>query len=94
MCFHHLILIAVIEVTGCAPAPARPQPVNVALTRHEIERALAADRKIVSMGHVTQSEATVFTDPRDGTAHRRQETWVHGPDGWKMSEAKDLDTTN
>ena len=73
------------SVLACAPAPQGPRPVNVAAVRHEISDAIGGDRKITAVGHVTEDRAIVYT--ANASNARAEETWVRGPDGWKLDHA-------
>lgn len=82
------ILVALV-LSACAPSqsPGHPRPVNVAAIRHEIQQAEPDGRPIVSMGHVTDTQAVVYTQTDRG---RSEETWVRDGSGWKLSSSQRL----
>ena len=90
-------LLTLMFTVACA---ANTQYVNVASVRNEINATISRDvssghttaRYIVSMGHTTNESAVVYTQTGK-TSPRREETWVHATDGWKMKDAKDLADT-
>ena len=73
----------------------RAAPVDVAAVRREIRDEMSHDwtaqgrfhgeRKIVSMGHVTQASAVVYTD--DG-GRRYAETWVRAGGAWQLKDVQ------
>jgi hypothetical protein len=84
------------SLSACAPAPTGPRPVDVAAVRREIRDEMSHDwtaqgrfhgeRKIVSMGHVTDASAVVYTD--DG-GKRYAETWVRAGGGaWQLKDVQ------
>ena len=89
------LLVALVLSSACAST--QHHYVNVAEVRHQIGDAIDQDassrRSIVSMGRVTHDEAVVFTQA-EASSPRREETWVHQPDGWHFKEAKDLSAAN
>jgi hypothetical protein len=89
-------IIAVLFLAACAttnaPITNSGGHVNVALVRHEINEAIAAQhdaRTIVSMGHVTKDSAVVYTSLAPN-APRHEETWVRGADGWRLDHTADV----
>lgn len=87
--------LALLFVGACAGS--QPHYTNVAAVRHEISDQIdhdassgsATKRSIVSMGHTTNDEAVIFTQTAKDSP-KREETWVHDGDQWKMKESKDL----
>jgi hypothetical protein len=49
--------------------------------------ALPASRRITAMGRVEPDRAVVYTKPG---ATRLEETWVRGPDGWRLAHVTEL----
>ncbi len=82
------IFVALV-LAACAPSqsPDHPRPVNIAAIRHEIQAAEPDGHKIVSMGHVTDSQAIVYTHSDRG---RSEETWVRDGSGWKLSSSQQV----
>ena len=77
----------VASLAGCASGPPLGQPgaptVDVSDIRHEIQHV--DNRPIISMGHVTQTSAIVFTE--DGVG-RREELWQRDATGWKLRDSR------
>ena len=86
------VLTSATSILACAPAPQGPRPVNVAVVRHEIDAAIHGERKITSVGHVTNDRAVVYT-AKDSNA-RAEETWIRAADGWKLEHAASLATSD
>jgi hypothetical protein len=63
----------------------RYEPARSATADAAIE--LPASRKITAMGHVEPDRAVVYTHPG---ATKLEETWVRGPDGWKLAHVTEL----
>jgi hypothetical protein len=88
------LLLGLLITFGCATGSPY---VNVASVRNDINDTITRDassgqttaRYIVSMGHTTEQSAVVYTQTSK-TSPRREETWVHGATGWKMTDAKDI----
>ena len=88
------LLFGLLFTLGCATSA---RFVNVAAVRNSINDTISHDassghttaRYIVSMGHTTNDSAVVYTQTSK-TSVRREETWVHDPSGWKLTEAKDI----
>ena len=81
--------------TACAHSSG-PHYVNVAAIRHQIDDAITVDpvprRSIVSMGHVTDDVAVVYTQGSSAEP-RREETWVRVGKSWRREATKDVATT-
>lgn len=77
-------ILAALVLCACAQSPVdHPRAVNVAAIRHEIQAV--DERPIISMGHVTDDAAVVYTEQN---GERREETWQRAPDGWKLRDSK------
>lgn len=76
--------LALLFVCACAqPVANHPQAVNIAAIRHEIQAV--DERPIISMGHVDQASAVVYTEQN---GERREEMWQHDTGGWKLRDSK------
>jgi hypothetical protein len=86
------ILSVLILSAACATTtPGAARPVNVAFVRHEVNDAIARQpdhRAIVSMGHVTDDVAVVYTEKSPG--ERAEETWIRTKDGWQLQTSHEV----
>jgi len=88
-----LFFVIAVSLSACATTQG-PSHANIPLTRHQIDDAIAAehgDRKINSMGKVTDDRAVVYTTAADGT--RQEETWVKSGGAWKLENKTAISAT-
>jgi hypothetical protein len=86
------LLLSIVMSAACAHG-GQAHYVNVASVRQDIKQVIDHDqtqpRAIVSMGHVTDESAVVYTQAND-SAPRREESWTRTQDGWRLADAKDI----
>ena len=88
-----VIFAFLVSLTACASTSSGPRRINVHAVRMEIKHTIEASpgdagpREITSMGKVTTDSAVVYTATPVG---RREETWVKGPQGWALNDARDV----
>ena len=85
------VMFAVLLSLGACATTSSSARINVHAVRVDIQQAIGdspdGDRRIVSMGKVTNESAVVYTETG---AARREETWSKSASGWSLRDSRDI----